>query len=44
MSTYTTLKYIEKDQIATIYFARPEVHNALNNIMIEEIISIFKEI
>lgn len=44
MTKYTTLKYVEKDQIATIYFARPEVHNALNNIMIEELISIFNEI
>ncbi len=44
MENYLTLKTDFKGQIATLWLARPEVHNALNEVMIREITSFFLEI
>ena len=44
MENYLTLKTEIKDQVATLWLARPEVHNALNDIMIREVSSFFTQI
>lgn len=41
MINYQTLKVEIKDQVALLFLARPEVHNALNGIMILEITDFF---
>ena len=44
MDNYQTIKAEIKEHVATLWLARPDVHNALNDIMIREIISFFARI
>ncbi len=44
MENYQTLKVEIKDQVALLFLARPEVHNALNGNMILEITDCFKQL
>ena len=41
---FDTLRYERKDRIGRITFSRPEVHNAFNNRMIEELYELFEKI
>lgn len=41
---YQTLLYAVKDKIARITFNRPEVHNAFNGLLIDEMSAVFKSI
>ncbi len=42
MDKYSTIEIEEKDQLATIWLNRPEVHNAFNEVMVSEIIEALK--
>jgi len=44
MENYLTIKTEIKEHVATLWLNRPEVHNALNDIMIREISSFFMRI
>lgn len=44
MQTYQTIEFELKDNTGTIWLNRPDVHNALNEKMISEIISCFEEL
>ncbi len=44
MKNYQTLEIEIKDNVGTIFFNRPKVHNAFNEVMILEIISSIKEL
>lgn len=44
MVNYNTIVAELKGQVATLWLARPEVHNALNNLMIREISAFFMKI
>ena len=44
MENYLTLKTEIRGEVVTLWLARPEVHNALNDIMIREITSFFTHI
>jgi methylglutaconyl-CoA hydratase len=44
MKNYQTIKSAFDGQVVTLWLARPEVHNALNNIMIREISLFFSKI
>lgn len=44
MKKYQTIKFEIKDQVATVWLNRPEVHNAFNEVMISEIIDVFEKI
>lgn len=44
MENYQTIKAEIKEHVATLWLFRPEVHNALNDIMIREISSFFTRI
>ena len=44
MENYQTIKTELKEHVATLWLTRPEVHNALNDIMIREITSFFTKI
>ena len=41
---YETVDVTEKDDVLTIALNRPQVHNAMNDLMIEELINCFKSI
>ncbi len=41
---FTTLKFEKKDNIANIIFNRPEIHNAFNSTVINEMSEVFKQI
>ncbi len=41
---FTTLKFEKRDNIANIIFNRPEIHNAFNSAVIEEMSVVFKQI
>jgi methylglutaconyl-CoA hydratase len=41
---YTTIKYSKQNQVGTITFSRPEIHNAFNATVIDEMLSLFDEI
>ena len=41
---FETIRYVTKDMVAYITLNRPEVHNAFNDIMIKELIIVFKEL
>jgi enoyl-CoA hydratase/carnithine racemase len=42
--TYETLKYEIKDRIITIWLNRPEVHNAFNNTMLNDLVNILEAV
>ncbi len=42
MNTYETIQVDIKGQVATIYLNRPEVHNAFNPLMVNELTSLLK--
>ncbi len=44
MKNYTNIEFELKDNIGTVWFNRPDKHNAMNDIMISEIIDCFEEI
>ncbi|OIP00639.1 MAG: enoyl-CoA hydratase [Bacteroidetes bacterium CG2_30_33_31] len=44
MKEYSTIEFEIKDDLGIIWLNRPEIHNAFNEIMISEIISIFEDI
>ncbi|MBL7128397.1 MAG: enoyl-CoA hydratase/isomerase family protein [Ignavibacteria bacterium] len=44
MEKYQTIKFETKDQVATVWLNRPEVHNAFNEVMISEVIDVFENI
>lgn len=44
MKDYTTIELEIKKEVGTIWLNRPEIHNAFNEVMIAELIEIFKEI
>ena len=44
MEKYQTIKFEIKDQVATVWLNRPEVHNAFNEVMISEVIDVFENI
>jgi methylglutaconyl-CoA hydratase len=44
MMNFDTLTYDRKDRIGRITFARPDVHNAFNSRMIEELYGVFERI
>jgi methylglutaconyl-CoA hydratase len=44
MQNYETIEFELKDSIGTVWLNRPDVHNALNEQMISEIITIFGEL
>jgi len=44
MENYLTIKAELNDHVATLWLARPQVHNALNDVMIREISSFFTEV
>jgi methylglutaconyl-CoA hydratase len=41
---FETITYSFKDKIATVTLNRPEVHNAFNEVMIAELIDVFKKV
>jgi methylglutaconyl-CoA hydratase len=41
---YSTIKYSKVSQVGTISFNRPEIHNAFNSTVIDEMLSLFDEI
>lgn len=44
MKAYTTIELEIKSEVGTIWLSRPEIHNAFNEVMIAEIIDMFKAI
>lgn len=44
MKQYKTIEFEIKEEVGTIWLNRPEIHNAFNEVMISELISIFEEI
>lgn len=44
MKNYETIELEIKDEVGTIWLNRPEIHNAFNEVMIAELIEMFKEI
>lgn len=44
MEAYKTIKVGIAEQVATVWLSRPQIHNAFNEIMIEEIKSVFTEL
>lgn len=44
MKNYQTLELEIKNEVGTIWLNRPEIHNAFNEVMIAELIEMFKEI
>ncbi len=44
MKNYTNIEFELKDNIGTVWFNRPDKHNAMNDVMISEIIDCFEEI
>ncbi len=44
MNSYETIQFEQKDAIGTVWLNRPDVHNALNEKMISEIIDCFQTI
>jgi len=44
MKDYTTIELEIKNEVGTIWLNRPEIHNAFNEVMIAELIEMFKEI
>ena len=44
MKNYQTVRTEKKESVFTLWLDRPDVHNALNNIMIRELTSIFTQI
>lgn len=43
-TTYQTITYSKKDSVARVTLNRPEIHNAFNEIMIQDLINVFKNI
>lgn len=41
---FTTIKYYKENQVGNITFNRPEIHNAFNSTVIDEMLSLFDEI
>lgn len=41
---YKTIKIVVRDNIATIFLDRPDVHNAFNDLMLTELIDVLKKI
>ncbi len=41
MKKYTTILFEQKNEIATVWLNRPEIHNAFNETMISELLDIF---
>jgi len=44
MNEYKNIEFELKDNIGTVWFNRPDKHNAMNDVMISEIIDCFEEI
>jgi methylglutaconyl-CoA hydratase len=44
MKEYTTIELEVKDEVGTVWLNRPHIHNAFNEVMIAELIEMFKEI
>jgi len=44
MPTYKTIQLEKNNEVGTIWLNRPEIHNAFNEVMIAELISMFDEI
>ena len=44
MNTYKTIELEIKNDVGTIWLNRPEIHNAFNEVMIAELISVFDKI
>ena len=42
--SYNTIRYEKKDQVGYITFNRPEIHNAFNSTVIEEMLHLFGEL
>jgi methylglutaconyl-CoA hydratase len=44
MSEYTTIKLEKKDGVATITLTRPEVKNAFNDVMLDELLDVYRKL
>lgn len=42
--TFQTITYSKEDSVARVTLNRPEIHNAFNEVMIQELIDVFKDI
>jgi methylglutaconyl-CoA hydratase len=42
--SYQTITYSKEDSVARVTLNRPEIHNAFNEVMIQELIDVFKKI
>jgi methylglutaconyl-CoA hydratase len=42
--TYTTIAYARTDDVATVSFNRPDIHNAFNSAVISELLDLFRTI
>ena len=44
MSDYTTIRIAIEEQVATITLSRPEVKNAFNDVMLDELLDAYRKL